>query len=909
MGVAPPAEIGYAGTMSVVPSAVTETSLLENLRSDRDGLSSREVVRRLAQQGKNILEAKPAVPAWLVLLHQFQSPLIIILIFAVLISLWERQLTDAVTVGVVIVLNALIGFFQEYRAERTIERLRRNLAETARVVRDGVEQKIPATNLVVGDIVVLEAGDKIPADLRILDGQNIRVNEAALTGESIPAHKKVGVVADDAPLFERTNMLYMSTFFVDGRALAVVTATGMRTEIGLISREVGAVREAPTFLQQRIGRFGKYLLVGAVGLALLVYIVGVVKEVSSDEMLRISLSMLVSLVPEGLPIAVTVVLSVGLLRMYRRHALIRRLSAAETLGSATIICVDKTGTLTEGKMMVEKLIMVDRELTVTGHGFSLSGRFIEDEKPVAVAKIAGFRSMLELASLATTSTISKDDLENDEAKLLTDPTETALAVAAAKAGYYAFKEERTHPELLEIPFDQELRYSTSVHRFGRVNRLITKGSPERILELSTHVLTADGYRRRLLRQSRVTLEERAAAAARHGYRLVALSYCDQPLSAPLKGAAIKNLTLIGFFAITDPIRSDVRAAVATAKEAGVRVMMITGDHLLTAETIARRVGLDAHGEVIHAADVTRHNLKDISVVARATPSDKLTIVEKLQRSGEIVAMTGDGVNDAPALKKADIGIAMGKSGTDVAIEAAQMVLLRDNFSAIVAAIEEGRLIWENLRKVVFFLLSTSLAQILILVWALLLGLPLPLLAAQILWMNLVTDGIMSMALTVEPSHHDLMRGKQAAGGGQLIDWSAFIRMLMISGVMMIGSTIVYTVTLDNGVDFARTATLTVMVFFQQLNVFNARSTTRSAFSLNFFGNKTLLISFGAAVVVHLTALYQPTLGHFLGVVPLPIGMVLSLFAISASIILVDELRKWLRLQLIQWAKLQPVEVR
>jgi Ca2+-transporting ATPase len=590
--------------------------------------------------------------------------------------------------------------------------------------------------------------------------------------------------------------------------------------------------------------------------------------------------------------------------MYRRHALIRRLSAAETLGSASVICVDKTGTLTEGKMMVERLIFADAIIAVTGHGYGLSGRFLEGERPLSVGTLPGLKSMLELASLATMSTISKDDLENDQAKQLTDPTETALAVVAAKAGFYAFKEERSHPELLEMPFDQELRYSTSIHRYGDKNRLITKGSPERIMQLSSHFLSASGIRRTLIQSTKTLLEDRAAEAARQGYRLVALGYVDHPKSAPLKASKIGELTFVGFFAIADPIRSDVRAAIATAKDAGVRVMMLTGDHLLTAETIARKVGLDAHGEVIHASDVKHHGLKDVSVIARATPADKLRIVEKLQQSGEVVAMTGDGVNDAPALKRADIGIAMGKSGTDVAVEAAQMVLLRDNFSAIVAAIEEGRLIWENLRKVVFFLLSTSFAQILILVWALMLGLPLPLLAVQILWMNLVTDGVMSMALTVEPSHHDLMRQKRAESSGQLIDRSTFLRMLLISGVMMIGSTIVYFVTLDQGVDFARTATLTVMVFFQQLNVFNARSATRSAFSLNLFGNKTLVISFVAAVLIHLGALYQPTLAHFLGLVPLPLSLVFSLFGISASIILADELRKWLRQAAMQWAKYQ-----
>jgi Ca2+-transporting ATPase len=652
-----------------------------------------------------------------------------------------------------------------------------------------------------------------------------------------------------------------------------------------------------------MARFGRILLLVALVLGLGIFVIGLLKDFSANEMLRLALSMLVSVVPEGLPVAVTVVLSVGLLRMFRKHALIRRLSAAETLGSATVVCVDKTGTLTEGKMMVERLLTVDQDIQVTGHGYSLSGKFLIDQRPVAITKFPAARTLLELASLATMSTIAKEDLADDEAKQLTDPTETALAVVAAKAGFYAFKEERSHPELLEMPFDQELRYSTSIHRFGERNRLITKGSPERILQLSTHVLGADGKQRRLLSATRSALEERASQTARLGYRLVALGYADKPKSVPLKQAAINGLTFVGFLAIADPLRTDVRSAVTTAKAAGVRVMMLTGDHLLTAQTIAHRIGLDEHGEVIHAADIANGDLAAISVVARATPADKLKIVERLQRSGEIVAMTGDGVNDAPALKRADIGIAMGRSGTDVAIEAAQMVLLRDNFSAIIAAIEEGRLIWENLRKVVFYLTSTTLAEVLILIVCLLIGLPLPLVAIQILWMNLVTDGIMSMALTVEPSHQHLMNGRnRAAQSGQLLDRSMAIRMLIVSAVMMIGSLAVFRTNLDHGIDYARTATLTTMVFFQLLNVFNARSHSRSMFTLNPLGNRLLIISFVVALAVHLFALYSPSIGQFLGIVPLPIAVVTGLLAFSASIILVDELRKLIRVWLLQWAR-------
>jgi P-type Ca2+ transporter type 2C len=888
--------------------ALPEGQVLDTLKANKEkGLSAAEAKGRLGKNGYNLITQKDATPAWAVLWRQFQSPLIIILIVAALISVAQRDLTDALVIMIVVVVNTAVGFFQEYRAERTIENLRKALPETARVIRDGIEQKIAARNLVVGDIIIVEAGDKTPADARIIQTQNLRVNEAALTGEAVPAHKDGKTAAKDAPLAERDNMLFMSTFVVDGRALAVVTGTGMNTEIGRISAEVTRLKSVPTVLQRKITVFGRYVLIAAVSFSLLIFLFGVSQNIEPDVMLKTALSLLVSVVPEGLPIAVTVVLSVGLLRMYRRHALIRKLSAAETLGGATVICVDKTGTLTEGKMMVEKLIVGGEQVAVSGHGYSLSGDFLLKDKKIAVSSLPPLKVLLELGSLATMSTISRDDLENDEAKLLTDPTETALAVVASKAGFYAFREEKRHPEILEIPFDQELRYSTSVHRFGNHNRYITKGAPEKVLRLSTHVLSSTGVRQRLLTETRAKLSQAAEESAGQGFRLVALAYCDRPSSEELNAKHARSLTFVGYFCISDPIRADVRQAVAKAKDAGVRVVMLTGDHLLTAETIAQKVGLDAHGEVIHAADLAHHSLKNIGVVARATPGDKLRIVERLQRRGEIVAMTGDGVNDAPALKRADIGIAMGKSGTAVAVEAAEMVLLRDNFSSIVEAIQQGRLIWENLRKVVFYLISTTLAEVLVIVSSLVIGLPLPLLAVQILWMNLVTNGVTSMALTVEPEEANLMK-RPPVRHSALVDWKMLRRMLPLSGIMLIGSLLIFVLSLDRGLDYARSATLTAMVFFQLINIFNARSETQSVFQMKLFSNRLLLICFGLAALLQLAALYTPAINRLIGTVPLDPVTVLAVIAISASIILVDELRKGMRRVALQWAKMQQVFV-
>lgn len=884
---------------------MSETKLLAALHAHREhGLTLLEARHRLHRHGPNELSGRNMVPAWLVLLRQFQSPLTIILLIAALVSLWQHQMTDVIVVVAVVVLNSAIGFIQEYRAERTIDMLRRALSASARVIRDGVEHKISAHQVVPGDLVIVEAGDRAPADARILEAQNLRVNEAALTGEAVPAHKRSGTSPATASLAERVTMLYASTFVVDGRAVALVTATGMATEIGQITAEVTQLQTTPTFLQRKIAQFGRAILFVSIILALGVFFFGIGRQIPLANMVSTALSLLVAIVPEGLPVAMTVVLSVGLLRMYRRHALIRKLAAAETLGSATVICIDKTGTVTEGTMMVERLLVGGETISVTGHGYSLSGEFLIEGKRTSLVHRGPARLLLELASLATMSTISRQDLALDQTQPLTDPTETALAVVAAKAGFYAFKEERHYPERLEIPFDQELRYSTSVHQFGRWNRYVTKGSPEKVLHLATHLVNAQGQKRRLLARSRVDLEEQAAAFARQGYRLVALAYGDRPAAEAPHVNHIRELTFVGYFCIADPIRADVRQALATAKAAGIRVIMLTGDHLLTAETIAAKVGLDAHGEAIHASELTHHDLENISVVARATPADKLKIIEKLQRRGEVVAMTGDGVNDAPALKKADIGVAMGRSGTDVAIEAAEMVLLKDNFAAIVNAIEQGRLIWENLRKVIFYLTSTTLAEIFVIVYALVVQLPLPLLAVQILWMNLVTDGIMSIALTVEPAETDLMRQKPRRRGVALVDLGMFTRMLLLSLVMAVGSISVYVVTLNHGIAYARTATLTTMVLFQLFNVFNARSMSRSAFDPTLGRNNLLVISFILAVILQVLSLSWPGLSRLLGTVPLDWQTVLSIAALSTSIILTDELRKIVRYLSLQWAKLQ-----
>lgn len=867
------------------------------------GLTSTEAKRRLQQHGPNQLKGNNGPSLLAIYLRQYKSPLLYILLFAAAFSAVQRDWEEVVVILLVVLINSMIGFLQERKAEQAMSRLRLILSPKARVIRNGTEQKIEAAQVVVGDIIKIEAGDRIPADARIIQSQGLRVNQAALTGESIPAHKKTGVVGAEVALIDRTNMLWMSTLVVTGQGVAVVTATGMRTELGTIAREVSEVKDLPENLQRQLLQLGRWLLVIAIIASGLSFVVGALSGISAAEMLKVAISLLVSVVPEGLPIAVTVTLSVGLLRVYRRGAVIRKLAATETLGSTTTICVDKTGTLTEGLMMVERVYTLGQEVEVTGDGYKLSGDFLVEKKRIDPHRAPALKALLQFASLATMSTINEKDLKKDEATALTDPTETALAVVAAKAGYYAFAQERTNPEVLDIPFDQELRYSTSVHEFGRNYRYIVKGAPEKILALSSSVVSAGGKVTRLLGATRSALEEYAHGLAAQGYRVTALGYVDYPKRVPVRASQVKNLTFVGYFAMTDPIRKEVAGAIEKAASAGIRVIMITGDHLLTAESIGKRLGLLRDGlKAVHADEIHRQDMSSIGVIARATPSQKLQMIERLQRRGQIVAMTGDGVNDAPALKKADIGIAMGRGGTDVAIETSDMVLVQDSFVSIVAAIEQGRIIWENLKKAVFLTVSTSLAAVALIIATLLYELPLPLIAVQILWLNLVTDGITAMALTVEPAERNVMKLPPRSPKERFIGTADLIRMLLLSVTMTIVAIAFYRFSLPYGVEYARSVTLTVMVFMQLANVFNSRSATQSIFSIPFFSNRLLLVMVLTSATVHLLALSNSLVGGLLGMTPLEPAALLVLAIASLVIILVDELRKFSLLLLQNWAR-------
>lgn len=881
-----------------------KTEVLRYLGSDEShGLSEQSARKLLARYGYNEFKQTNNNRSLTILLKQLASPLVFILIIAAALSSIRGDLTDTVVILSVVVLNTIIGWAEEFRAQKVIAKLRKILSPQARVIRETTEQKVLARYLVPGDIIKLEPGDRVPADGRILESYNLRVNEASLTGESLPSHKRDGVHTQATALIDRSNMLYQSSLVVSGTAVAVVCATGSDTEVGLIAKEVVEVKRRASDISRKLSVLGRMLAIASVVMALLAFLIGIYRGVEVFTMLETALALLVSLIPEGLPVALTVVLAIGLIRIFRQKAIVRQLSAAETLGSATVICVDKTGTLTEGEMMVEKLVVVGQEYSVTGRGFGLTGSFFVDDKQVHPNKVPALNELLVHVSLSTTSALSPKDLHQDKAKELTDPTETALTVLAAKAGIYAFSEERRYPEVLELPFNQLNRYQVGVHLFDKHYRYFVRGAPEEILKLSRYELTSKLTRRRLTVAQKNLLEQRAESYAKQGYRVVAIGYEDRPLEESPGPTKIHDLIFSGLLIMSDPIRPSAKKTIDRALQAGIKVMIITGDHLLTAIHVGERLGLGGD-RAIHADEINHRDLDNISIIARATPSDKLKIIDLLQKRGEIVAMTGDGVNDAPALKKADIGIAMGRHSTDVAIEAADMVLLENDFGAIVGAVEEGRLMWENLKKVVFYLTSTSIAEVTVLIVSVMFNLPLPLIAVQILWLNLVTDGVTSLALTGEAAEENLMRRKPRDPKDQLIDTGSFARIALISLAMCGSVLFAYLVTLNRGQEYARAAVLTTFAFAHFFNLFNCRSATRSVFAGRLTVNKVLLWLFGLGVVAQLLALYYRPLSNALSITSLDWQTLVICVILGLSVIFVDEWRKLMRYLIISWVKFE-----
>ena len=898
--------------------ALTADETLASLDARPDGLTETEARARLAQYGPNELLAAAPPSIALLALNQLRSPLIYMLFAAAVISGITGHPIDAGVIMAVVVLNTVVGVLQEWRAERALEALRRMAAPHATVIRDGEVIVIPSPEVVPGDILLLESGDRVAADARVLESTDLFVDESALTGESHPSGKEAGAQPATTAMADRTGMVWMSTAVTGGRGRAVAVATGMQTGMGEIAREVRATQREETPLQRRIASMGVWLGYLAVGLSIVIGLLGVLRGFPPIDMLLYAVAMAVAAIPEGLPAVISVVLALGVQRMASQHAILRRLPAVETLGSTTVICTDKTGTITRNEMTAARLWVWNTTFHVSGVGFAPQGTIWPEGQETMAAEQWPSRDALRW--LLTTGCVASDAvLERDGQnwKVIGDPTEGALLAVAHKANLVPETLRRTHTRLDEIPFSSKHKYMATLNQLpGSMSPvLLVKGAPEKILAFSTHILI-DGKHELLTEERRQQVQEIITHLSGETLRVLAGAYREMaPGTQEFEHAdAERELTLIGCWGMFDPPRAEVIPAIAAAQRAGIRIVMITGDSPTTAAAIARDVGILAEGDETVTGEeldaMSDLELSDrmprLAVFARVTPLHKLRIVNALSARGEITAMTGDGVNDAPALKRANIGIAMGISGTEVAKEAADMVLTDDNFATIVRAVEEGRVIYGNLRKVVFFLATTNGGEILTIAAALLIGIPLPLTAVMILWVNLVTDGLCTAPLGVEPGHGDVLDRPPRSQKEGIIDRHTLRRMLTLAPLMAAGTLGLFWFEFgQNGLAYARTVAFTTLVAFQWFHALNARSQHSSLFAIGLFSNRWLFAGIFAAVTLQVLVVSLPALNVLFRTVPISLADWGLIVLVSSSIFFIDELMKFVVRRTLSGTKFRP----
>jgi len=877
------------------------------------GLSEAAAAERLREHGFNQLAEKPPRSPWLLLLDQFKGFLILVLLGAAVLAGAIGDIKDAVVILVVVLINALLGFYQEYRAEQSLAALKKMLAPEAEVRRAGRSAMISARQLVPGDIVLLDAGDRVPADGRVIIAHNFEVDESSLTGESHAVGKQVNVVPNKtAPLAERENMLYMNTIITRGRAEIIITATGMKTEMGRLADMLSQAEEAPTPLQIQLDGLGKRLAMIAGAVVLVMLIGGLLRGEPWVQMVMTAIALAVAAIPEGLPAVVTVTLALGLHRMAKHRAIVKRLAAVETLGCTSVICSDKTGTLTVNQMTVRALYSQGQSFTVTGEGYATAGKIVADKQDDNGGNGSYLDHKADLKSLLLPLVLCNDAALRAE-QVVGDPMEGALLVLAAKGGLQVDALREHTPRIAEIPFDAAHKYMASFHLEGDQIQIYVKGAPEVLIEQCTTMLGDVVDSREpditLDATNRAKLQTQNSAFAAGGLRVLAAASRSLPASEFDAGSDLfiymQNLRLDGLVALMDPPRAEARDAISLCHRAGIAVKMITGDQKDTAAAIAAELGiigqvlssneLDALDEIQLAACID-----DIGVFARATPEQKVRIVQALKARNHVVAMTGDGVNDAPALKKADIGVAMGITGTDVTREAATMVLTDDNFATIVHAVEEGRTIYDNIVKFVRFQLSTNIGAILTVFTAPLLGLPLPFTPIQLLWINIIMDGPPAMALGVDPSRPGIMKSAPRKTDERIL---TLRRLLNLSGygiTMAVGTLGVLLWALQNRSEpQALTLAFTTFILFQVFNVFNARADTGSAFNRVFFHNRILWLALTSVVALQWLVVHWPLAQNIFHTTALSRADWLLAIAIASSVLILEELRK-----LLQWCWLR-----
>ncbi len=887
--------------------ALSAEDVLQQLQAPPEtGLSAGEVARRQAQFGLNELTEKPRPGFWHLLLDQLRNFIIILLIVAALVSLILGEYVDAIAILAIVVLNAVLGVVQESRAEQALAALKKLAAPEAEVLRDGRRIFVPASQLVPGDIVFLDAGDFVPADVRLLETANLRIDEAALTGESVPAEKSAALqLQSDVPLGDRKNTAFMGTTVTYGRGQGVVVDTGMHTQLGMIAAMLETVEEKTTPLQNRLDQFGRLLGYGALAVCALVFAIGVARAISAAglaqlfqtesgisqlvNLFMVAVSLAIAAVPEGLPAVVTISLALGMREMVRRHALIRRLSSVETLGSATVICSDKTGTLTQNEMTVTRMWVDGRSFEITGSGFSAQGDFKLDGQAVDLKPYPGALTALWVGVLNNDAQLEPVDGDRQPAtyRIVGDPTEGSILVAAAKAGIAVPEINQAFPRQDEIPFDASRKRMVTVHGLSQARdedispihsavfqdwqAVVVKGAPDLVLNLCSQIQTIDDHTRPLDETSRRQVLAANDAMTRDALRVLGLAYrlVREVPSEPKPEEVENDLVFAGLVGMIDPPRSEAVPALQNARGAGIRTIMITGDFPNTAQAVAGAIGLLQPGHQVltgsqlnELSDETlRQQVEVTDVFARVSPEHKMRIVDALRQQGEVVAMTGDGVNDAPAIKRADIGVAMGITGTDVAKQTADMVLTDDNYASIVSAIEQGRIIYSNIRKFVYYLVSCNIAEIAIIFLATLVGGRSPLTAIQILMLNLVTDGAPALALATEKGDPNIMRQKPRPPDEPIIN--RYMRVGIAVQAVAITAAVLgaYAIGLSSSqhVEFAETMAFATLTLSELLRAFTARSEYFPLLRIGFFSNRWMNYAALSSLVIVLASIYVPFL--------------------------------------------------
>ncbi|WP_336885040.1 cation-translocating P-type ATPase [Methylomicrobium sp. RS1] len=836
------------------------------------GLASEEAGRRLRRDGRNELRNIRTVSPLTIFFRQFASLVIWVLIGAVGVSIYLGEKAEGIAIISIVALNAVIGFFQEFRAEKAAASLARLAAPKAKIVRNGRAQVCAAAEIVAGDILLLDAGDLVAADARLLEVSSLRANEVSLTGESQPVDKSIGILPVETPLADRSNMVFLGTSIAGGSARALVTAIGMRTELGLIAQLLETAEKDTTPLQKRLDRITRYLLWVCLGIVALVFLLGLLRSLAPFELFLSAVSLAVAAIPEGLPAVVTVALALGMQRMIRRNALVRRLQSVETLGCAQVICTDKTGTLTVGEMTARRLLAGGRFYEVTGEGYRVEGNFFWGDAQCVPSQDAALYALLYAAAACS-------DAELVGQGIIGDPTEGALLVAAAKGGIGRADIEASAPRLAALPFDSGRKRMTVVRREGDSAKAFTKGASEVVLARCAYIHDNREFRT-LADEDRQAITQAVEEMARDALRVLAVAQRSVIDHGGTADEIERELIFLGLFGLQDPPRAEAKSAVARCRSAGIKPVMITGDHPDTAAAIARELGIlgDDGGKLMTGRDLERmadtdftDMVRDTAVYARVTAEDKLRIVRAWKADNKVVAMTGDGVNDAPALKEAAIGIAMGQTGTEVTKEAADLIIVDDDFSSIVAAVEEGRGIYENIAKTLAYLLAGNSAELMVMLIAALVGWPLPLLPLQLLWINLTTDGLPALALAADPVASDVLKRPPRPPDAELLD-EEYVRLTLLAGILT-AATSLSAFALEfylygEGLEYARDATFTALVIAELLRAFGARSSRKTVFEIGLLSNLWLFLVIILSFSLHLVIHQVPALQALFGTKPL-----------------------------------------